>query len=312
MMRNNTVKTIVDDFWNRDIDKALSGAGEYIENQPGNPLGYFLRGAIYQSISEGYRNDSFKDSIYNDLDKAIELCNDLKDDYPDNPVWYFIVGSSYGYRGLHKAFHGSWWSAFKDGFRCSSNLEKALELDSTFYDAYLGLGSYHYYKTVKAKDFIWLPFVSDRREEGQNEIRLAIDSGYLAKNLAREGLLRIGYLEGRHKETVYMADSLLVDCKNEPYALLYKIESLTELESFYEADQLINEYYHSMKTSVYFDSLGIYEADLLRAKYAYKKGNGNKAMKIIDHILDMDDARDENAYFNDTYERAEKLKKIIK
>ena len=59
-------------------------------------------------------------------------------------------------------------------------LEKTLKLDSTYSDAYLGLGAYHYYKTVKSKAFLWLPFVVDRREQGIEELNLCVNSGLLA------------------------------------------------------------------------------------------------------------------------------------
>ena len=168
-IRDSSVSLVSEYLWLNEFEKALEISGEMVAIEPDNPIGYFLLGAVYLTISEKFRNDNYKDEIVINLDKAIELCDQKIEIDKTNPHYFFIKGASYGYRGLHRAFHGSWWGAFRDGMRCQSQLNKTLKLDSAYYDVYWPLGSFHYYKTIKARDFLWLPFISDRREEGMDE-----------------------------------------------------------------------------------------------------------------------------------------------
>jgi hypothetical protein len=300
------------DVFGNNFAPALEATNSIKINEPENPLGYFLTGAIYQIISEKFRNDSFKDQITDNLDEAIDLCNDLKDDDPENPDWYFIAGASYGYRGLHRALHGGWWGAFRDGVHCKSNLIKTLKLDSTYYDAYLGLGSYYYYRTIKSKDFLWLPFISDNREKGMAQVKLAIDNGSLAPNIARQSFLRIYFIEKRYDDLVSLADSLYNIDSNDVYTLLYYIEGLIALDSLEQARAKLSRLENTWDNSVYRDSIGIYEAECLAAKIAYYDNNDDMVRKYTEPILAHKDWCDENAYFEETYKTAKWLVKHIK
>lgn len=309
---SDTVKSIIDDFWVGNYADAIDKVNEYIENDPTGPVGYFLRGSIYQSISESYRNDRYSDMIFENLEKAIHICDTLIETNPENPEYYFIKGASYGYLGLHKAFHGSWWGAFKDGLKSSDNLEMAVKADSTYYDSYWGLGAYHYYKSTKLKALLWLPLVKDRRKQGIDEIRKAIAGGFLSKNLAREGLLRILLMEKDYDHLVLLADSVLVGRETEPYPLLYRIEGLIAQGQTADASAAIDTLTNSWKQSRYYDSLGVYEADLLRARILYQQGNDKEAVGILERLLDNDGARKMNAYYNETCDRAEEFYKKIR
>lgn len=311
-IRNDSIKAIIDNLWLGRYETALADVDRYHAANPEHPIGPLLRGVVLQSLSESYRNNRFKDEIDRYLSQAIDICDSLKRREKENPEWFFIAGAAYGYRGLHRAFQGSWWGAFKDGLRCKNNLKRTLKLDSTYYDAYWGLGAYHYYRTVKAKSFLWLPFVSDARERGQNEIRVAIDSGFLAVNLAREAMLRIHLWEGRYPELVALADSLREGRETEPYALLFYAEGLLMLDSLNRAEEIIDRLDSSLRSSDYYDSLGTYEVKFLRAKLAYRKGEIDQARQSIDKLLQMKTARKIHAYFDETYVRVKEYYKDIR
>ncbi len=312
ILRDSIVYDISVNVFDNNFETALAAAAEIKSREPDNPLGYFLTGAIYQIISEKFRNDSFEKKIDENLGQAIDLCDDKKDDDPGNPDWPFIAGASYGYRGLDRAFHGSWWGAFRDGLRCKSNLQDALKLDSTNFDAYLGLGSYYYYRTIKAKDLLWLPFISDNREKGMAQIKKAIDFGRLSPNIARQSFLRIYLIEGRYDELVSLADSLYAVDSNDAFTLLYYVEGLVALDSLEPAETKLNRLRNSWRNSIYYDSVGTYEEEYLLAAIANKKGDNELAQNLIKRILSHQSWRRKNAYFDETYEKAKRLSKHIK
>ncbi|UCD16797.1 MAG: hypothetical protein JSV44_10105 [Candidatus Zixiibacteriota bacterium] len=312
LVRDSSILEIAHSVWQNDFPAALAGAKRLISEEPDNPLGYFLRGTVYQTISEEYRSDRYKDEIIELLGNAIAKAEDRRKLDTDQPDWHFISGASYGYRALHRAFHGRWWKAFRDGLRCSSRLKEALRLDSTFYDAYMGLGAYDYYKTVMAEDFLWLPFVSGRRKEGITQIRKAIAGGYLASHNARETLLPIYLNERRYDDLVLLADSLEMVNPDDPYCLLYYAEGLMQLDRFDEAGQMLRRLRRIWKESQYFDEAGLFEAELIVAEILYREGDSESARKITGKILTLDGLCDENAYFAETYNRTKALSRRLK
>lgn len=306
-IRSTAALKIARNIWHNNFVDALNASEQILKAEEDNPVGYFLLGTIYQTISEEYRTDRFQDTISNYLDRAIDLAEKRQVREPYNPDWKFIAGASYGYRALHRAFHGNWWGAFRDGFRCNSALNKTIETDSSFYDAYLGLGAYHYYRTVKAKDFLWLPFISDQRDQGIAEIRLAAQRGYLASFNARESLLRIYFLEERYDELFALADSLARIVPRDPYALLYYAEGLISVGRLEEAETKIRQLRTAWKSSPYFDPFGVFEAELLTAKIALARKDKETAGKIVEKILTEKAMRRANAYFAETLEKADAL-----
>jgi len=294
------------------FNEAVTIAVGIISTEPSNPVGYFLTGAIHQIISERFRNDNFREMVEENLDMAIELCKKKKKIEPDNPDWFFIEGASYGYRGLHRALHGSWWGAFRDGLRCKSNLKKTLELDSTCYDAYLGLGCYYYFRTVKAKDFLWLPFISDNREKGMAQIKKAIKCGYLSPNTASQSFLMIYQIEKRYEDLAALADSLCQIVPDDSYTLLYYVKALLALDSLDKAEEKLRRLKSARGNSAFRDSAGIFEEELLSSEIAYKKGDFELAAEIIDRILSRKELCKRNVYFAETYKRTKKFSKSIK
>ncbi len=311
-VRDSSVIAIARDVWHNDFSDAIEASKKIRDSEPDNPLGYFLLGTIYQSLSEEYRTDVYKDRISQNLDSAIELADRRHDEEPKNPNWTFIAGAAHGYRALLRAFHGGWWGAFRDGLSASKDLNRTLKIDSTYYDAYLGLGAYNYYKTVKSKDFLWLPFVSDKRAEGISEIKIAIDKGTLATYNARQSLLRIYWEEGRYSEAIVLADSLLAESPSDAYDLLYLIHSQLGLDSLHAAGTNIAKLRLDWRKSGYYDPLGSMEADYLEALLYYKRGDNFRAEGFINKIMLKKDFDKSNAYFEETVDKTKKLAKKIK
>lgn len=307
-VRDSSILEISHDIWFNRFGGALIAADELIEQEPGNPLGYFLKGTILQTISEEFRNDLYNREIDSLLSRAIEMSEDLNDKDKLNPDWVFIAGASYGYRALHRSFHGRWFQAFRDGLKCSSRLNKALEMDRTFYDACLGLGAYDYYKTVMADDFLWLPFISDRREEGMAMIRLAADSGFLATFNARESFLRIYLEEKRYEELVLLADSLNDFSPNDPYCLLYQVYGLAHVGQTDRARERLNILKTKLKESPWYNEYGFYEAELAGAAIFLGEKDYESADIILNQILSHKEFCKINPYFEETYNRARSLK----
>ncbi len=310
-VRDSSVKNIAQSIARHDFSGALVEAKKLRDAEPENPLGYFLVGTVYQTASEESRNDEFSDSISENLDTAIDMAEELMESDPDNPNRGFIAGAGRGYRALHRAFHGNWWGAFQDGLKAGNRFDRALELDSTFYDAYLGLGAYDYYRTVKARAFLWLPFVSDKRDTGIAQVKIAIAKGVLAQANARESLLRIYYEEKQYDDAVSLGDSLLELNPGNLYARYFMTTSLIELEEFPRAWACIDSIENGWKNSAFYDSLGAMEGDYLKAVWHDRRGEYEETLEALDRIIKKRGLAGNNAYFEETVDKAKKLHRRI-
>ena len=130
---------------------------------------------------------------------------------PDSSLtkFYFYRGSAYGYLAYFQGQLGQWFKALKNGMKAVNDLEKTVQRDSTFYDAYLGLGTYKYWRSTKLKFVLWLPFVPDLREEGIRDIKHALLSNSNSKYIAMHQLIYILTDYGKFDEAIYYAQRAL-------------------------------------------------------------------------------------------------------
>jgi tetratricopeptide (TPR) repeat protein len=120
-----------------------------------------------------------------------------------NSAWAHLTrGNAYAYIATLETKVGSWWGALRKGLAAKNEYLEALELDPLLYDAYLGLGSYHYWKSAKTEFINWLPLIADRKEEGLAELQLAIDSSLFSTDMAANSLLWI-YLDWGRADDAY-------------------------------------------------------------------------------------------------------------
>lgn len=125
------------------------------------------------------------------VDKAIDLADRAKSN-PDETAWaYLTIGNGHAYAASLEAKAGSWWTAMRRGIKAKGAYLDALKSDPHLYDAYLGLGTYHYWKSAKTEFINWLPFVGDRKDDGVEELQFAVDSSLFSSDLALNSLIWI-------------------------------------------------------------------------------------------------------------------------
>lgn len=155
-----------------------------IEALPEHPAGYFLKAALYELMYFDLGHDSLK--------KDFERCSRIAEEKgklyitknPDDPWGYFFTGAVFTIEVFLKAYTGHYFSMLSKVSPALNNLTKAVEIDSSVYDAYLGLGGYDYFKGM-------LPFMGSEREKGIKKIKTAIERGKYTRYLATIGLANL-------------------------------------------------------------------------------------------------------------------------
>jgi tetratricopeptide (TPR) repeat protein len=176
-----------------------------ISAEPENPEGYFFLGACYQTQMIDLESDFKEEEFYHNMEKSIELSK-KRIEKDGNDIWaHFYLGNAYGSMAVYDAKHKRWWSGLKKGLKAKSAFKKVVELNSTFYDAYLGLGSYHYWVSVVTKSLRWLPFLRDDREKGIEEVKLAAEKSLYTKESALYSLIYVYLEEKEYDKAINLA-----------------------------------------------------------------------------------------------------------
>ncbi len=190
---------------NNEFEKAFELFGELVRRHPDSPIGYFYQAATLQSRMLDAEDYSRVDLFYALMDSALVRARVLRESGRADAWNFFYEGSIYLYRSFMESKLGDWLAAYRHALRGANLLETAVAQDSTLYDAYLGIGSFKYWKGAKSRIVLWLPFVSDERQKGIQMVWKAIEKGRLVHWIARDQLAWILMDAGRCEEAVRLS-----------------------------------------------------------------------------------------------------------
>ncbi|HQV32881.1 MAG TPA: tetratricopeptide repeat protein [Calditrichia bacterium] len=274
--------------YQNDFDGAEALFDSLCEAHPESPFGYFYRGATCQArMLDGERFwelENFKDLMA----KTIDLAEDLRAERPEDPWFPFAAGSAYLYLGFMDTKKGGMWGAYRNTVKGVDLLEQALAIDSTFYDAYLGIGSFKYWKSSKAKSLTWLPFIDDERERGMEMVQIAIDKGMFTRTVGRDQLAWI-YMDGkRYEEALELAGSNVSLHPESRFFRWTYVEILFRMDRWEEAfpvyQGLLNDI-RALPVNNHYN-----EMTCLRdmAKIAHRRGETARAVMYLEEMLALD------------------------
>jgi tetratricopeptide (TPR) repeat protein len=300
------------DFIHQDkFEEGISEFTKVVEKYPDDPAGYFFIAASLQTLIDDYRNEKYKADFEKNIDLAIEKGYEKVEKDPNSAIDHFYLGGSLGYRGIYRSFRGSWWGAFRDGGKAHSHLKQAVELDSTLYDAYFGLGAYHYWRSVKSKLFWWLPFFGDERKKGIQETMIAIQKGKYAKDEAAYSLLRI-YLEEKDSPAVLKwSQEVKRINENDPFRLWMTGFAYIGLDNWIEAKDIFLELLNVLKSSSYYDPAAEYECRYWLAYVNYNLGDLESAKEELNQTLKLEPDVKGNDYAEPFVDKVRDLQKEI-
>jgi tetratricopeptide (TPR) repeat protein len=205
--------------------EALAQADSAIKLAPEEPVGYFFRAAVLHARMLDYETLSDEKSFFSAVGTCRKLAQKkLRQNVKD--AWgHFFLGSALGYEAFVLGKKKRYFEAFRTGWQCIQHLEAALKHDPQLYDAYLGIGTYKYYRSKMSKNFTWLPFVDDERAEGIHMIRQAIAKGRYSQTAAINGLCWILMDENRPEAALALVDSALAICPSSRFFLWVAAEA---------------------------------------------------------------------------------------
>ena len=175
-----------------------------------DPAGYLFRAGVLQAEMTdreenlyGARFNVLLDSTRYLAKQRLRNCSRC-----DSALYSLYLGHQYAYRSLWESRFGSGLAALGSVMKAKAAYEDGLKADSTLYDLYLGLGSYHYWKSVKAGFLRTIGLFGDDRAQGIQEIKRAIDSSLFSGKSARAALIWIWINEKDYDSAVSLATEM--------------------------------------------------------------------------------------------------------
>ena len=237
----------MDAYYRMDDQRAENIFNETISKWPEAPQPYLFKGGFYLNILR-YRNKNIEEENQRLKDKIISLNNRVIDitrkqisEDPDNMDALYCLGGAYGNTGRAYILNGQWWKGFWKGKKGFKLLKKVVKKDPDYFDAYLGLGIYHYFTATLPKIAkvisILLGGPMGDKEKGIREFELVRDNSTLLAIEARKILLRVSRWE-EDRDSFYNGSKWLAEHYPEnPHFQIPYIYGLTQNSSYENAQR---------------------------------------------------------------------------
>ncbi len=174
------------------FDSALSIYQNLTEQYPEHPVGYFYQAATLQSRMMDRESDEHEAEFYKIIEKTLEVGEKYIKESVKDPWVLFYIGSAHSYKGLYQAQSGKLVKGFISAKKGLDYLEQSVKMDSTIYDAYLGLGNYKYWAGKYYKYLKWLPWIRDERDIGFKMVETVVEKSTFSYWV---GINSLGWIE---------------------------------------------------------------------------------------------------------------------
>ena len=151
----------IDFILKQEYSRADSVFRVVAKQYPDHPVGYLYRAAVMQAY-----NMDFDVPIEQGKFDSLLLRGKSAAEKFSLPWSEYFLGTADGYDAYERVERGDWFGGVRKGMSSASTYEKIIEKDSSFYEAYVGLGTYYYWRSRKTEFLQWLPFVKDDRALG--------------------------------------------------------------------------------------------------------------------------------------------------
>jgi len=167
-----------------DFEKSEKIFSSLIEKYPDAPAGYHFNSIPYLWKYLDNKNDSDYVSFINLSDSTIKKANELLESDSVDTFLYYILGSSYSYRAMAFTRQESYMDAVLATKKSFSYLNNTILNDSTYYDAYMGLGLFNFMIAQTPPALKWamrMTGIEGEKDKGIEYLKLAADKGKFSK-----------------------------------------------------------------------------------------------------------------------------------
>ena len=179
-------------------------------------------GKIYLAVSKiaesfDYAEEYDTKYIESYLEAAQEHTNQLllKD---ENSLWYIYFSAlAEGYTAYFEALKKNWITSFSKGWSSISAFEECLTIDNNFYESYIALGTFEYWKSRKTEFLTWMPFYDNDIETGIENLKTAVKHSSYNHYLAINSLMWIYVDQKEFNKAIELGETALEEFPDSRY-----------------------------------------------------------------------------------------------
>jgi hypothetical protein len=308
---HNYVKTGIKKIIEQDYTSAVSTFTKLKNEYPANPLGKIYLAATYIARAYDYGEPFDEEKIESLLTDSYIQAKALLDKDSKN-IWYnYFVALSEGYSAYFAAIKGNYFSAMSSGLSSVDYFEDCVEQKHDFYEAYIAIGTYRYWKSRKTEFLNWLPFVSDDREEGISLLEHSVKHTSYNSHLAINSLIWIYIDQKKSVKAVNLAEFALKEnpgCRIFKWCLGRAYEDVDRRKSILIYNEILQSYPPEGKSN-HLNEI------ILKHKIAQqydKLGDKTKALNLCNEILGIKNLSDfVKEELGDRLKRVEDMRKDL-
>lgn len=288
-----------------DYPSALDCFRHLRELYPSNPAGYFFEAALWQVWMLDNSSAEKEPIFYALIDSTIWRAESIIEKRAD-PWAYFYLGAAYIYRATYEGWRRRYLRSLVDGVRGQRLLARALSLDPTLYDVYLGIGAYEYFRARANRYTLGIPIFGDP-ENGIEKMRLCAERGRYFAVTAQHALAWALTTEGRPEEALPYTSSLL-ECYPQNLTFRWQLVEIRLAQSEWdEAIRLSRELEAQFASNSPPNYGNLAQAKLKLAKAYYGKGGWEECARLVMEIRELAPYKDRYIGVSDCLKEAKSL-----
>jgi tetratricopeptide (TPR) repeat protein len=185
----------IDCILKQEYRRADSLFCDVINRYPNHPVGFLYRAAVMQAYTVDF-DVPIEEKIF---DSLLECGRNAASHVP-SPWREYFLSTADSYEAYDRVEGRDWLGGLRKGIASVSVFEELVEKDSSFYDAYIGIGTYYYWSSRKTEFIRWLPFVKDNRKLGIRMLKAGAERSEYNRFTAISALVSIYLDAGNYQQ----------------------------------------------------------------------------------------------------------------
>jgi len=308
---DSLLRTGINNVINQNYGDANKIFSKLNNNYPSLPLGKIYLAANKIAEAYDYSEDFDEEYIRNTLEEARKQAEELIEN-DDLNIWYqYFLALCEGYTSYFEALNGSWFSALSTGVNSISEFEEILKTDDKFFEAYIAIGTFQYWKSRKLEFISWVPFSNDTRKLGIEFLITAIESASYNSHLAINSLIWIYIDQNKYEEAIKVAQKALKEfpeSRTFQWGMARAYEDVNPSQAILLYQDILASY-PTLRNGNYKNEITL--KHLIAQQYA-RLDNKEMAIKYCDEILSMKNVQAKTMEeLSDRIQRVKELKEEL-
>lgn len=297
--------------FNQQYNDAMETFRTLDRKYPELPFGKVFLGGTYVQKALDLGNPLDVPTVRYLYSEAIKIAN-KRYNSDNRGIWdIYAKGLVEGYNAYFLFLQGQWLSGISNGLKALGYFEDCLERDSSFYDSYLALGVYKYWRSEKMDFLSWVPFFPNEQEEGIRNLQYALKNNSYHSYYAADNLFWI-YLKRKELTKAKTIVDMMLEKNPESRHFLWILARYYEEVDRKKAIDILfkirNSYKKESMRNRVKDTIIIY----ILAKHYVALNMFNEARSILAELPDFNNLTDyEKSQLEERYQKIEVLKSTL-